>query len=241
MRSQDKAEEWRFFDAYAGDAAYDVLLPRAYRRLLTEAQAARGGRGGWQADLGCGTGAFTRHLLSPLWRTAALDLSRESLRRLPDPPPAVFPLEGDIEALPFGDDTLDFAVLSGVLHHLPDPRRTLAEVRRVLRPGARGFSYDPNEANPAMWLFRSPRSPVSSRRGRTVNERNLTRGELGSALRAAGFVNVRVKPVSGMLFRRVSGFGGLLISLYNLGELLLEVSRLERAIGSFLVATFEKP
>lgn len=41
----------------------------------------------------------------------------------------------DAEKLPFGDGAFDLVYSWGVLHHTPNTRRALAEVRRVLRPG----------------------------------------------------------------------------------------------------------
>lgn len=43
-------------------------------------------------------------------------------------------VEGDALALPFLDGSFDTVVASLVLCSIPDPRRALAEARRVLRP-----------------------------------------------------------------------------------------------------------
>lgn len=42
---------------------------------------------------------------------------------------------GSLEALPFDDASFDIVVMKHVLEHTPEPRRALAEVRRVLREG----------------------------------------------------------------------------------------------------------
>jgi ubiquinone/menaquinone biosynthesis C-methylase UbiE len=44
---------------------------------------------------------------------------------------------GELESLPVDDGALDAAVLSLVLHYLPEPPLALAEVRRVLKRGGR--------------------------------------------------------------------------------------------------------
>lgn len=56
----------------------------------------------------------------------------------------------DVQALPFGDSSFDYVCCSHVLEHVPDDRRALAELTRVLRPG--GFAvvcvpHDPDSPN----------------------------------------------------------------------------------------------
>jgi len=63
-------------------------------------------------------------------------------------------LLGDAEHLPYRDATFDAVVNFGIIHHLPDWRRGVAEVARVLRPGGLFYFeeiYPPLYANP---LFR---------------------------------------------------------------------------------------
>jgi ubiquinone/menaquinone biosynthesis C-methylase UbiE len=42
---------------------------------------------------------------------------------------------GDIEHLGFDDDHFDIALVNEVLEHVPDDRRKIREVYRVLKPG----------------------------------------------------------------------------------------------------------
>ena len=51
--------------------------------------------------------------------------------------PGVELIEGDAENLPFANESFDGVLLSGLVHHFPDPRRLAAEVRRVLKTGGR--------------------------------------------------------------------------------------------------------
>ncbi|MHC1791918.1 class I SAM-dependent methyltransferase [Solidesulfovibrio sp.] len=63
-------------------------------------------------------------------------------------------LLGDAERLPYPDAAFDAVVNFGIIHHLPDWRRGVAEVARVLRPGGVFYFeeiYPPLYANP---LFR---------------------------------------------------------------------------------------
>src|SRR5205085_904898 len=44
---------------------------------------------------------------------------------------------GSLTELPFGDASFDLVYSVGVIHHIPDTERAVAEFRRVLRPGGR--------------------------------------------------------------------------------------------------------
>jgi len=89
-------------------------------------------------DLACGPGTLARHVR---W-ICGLDLTAAILGRARNSAAAgglsniSFAL-GDAQALPFLDSSLDIAVTSYSLHHVPDPARVIAEMARVLRPGGR--------------------------------------------------------------------------------------------------------
>lgn len=90
------------------------------------------------ADIGCGTGNVSE-LLSPfVRRVIAIDRSPEMLeaarRRLTKATNVEF-AEGDLAGLPLADSSVDAAVVALVLHHVEDPARAMAELRRVLRAG----------------------------------------------------------------------------------------------------------
>ena len=55
-------------------------------------------------------------------------------------------------SLPFAAGSFASIFVRDLLHHVPDPRKILAEVSRVLRPGGRLWLLEPNGANPLIWL-----------------------------------------------------------------------------------------
>ena len=110
-------------------------------------------------DLGCGTGSLSATLAPFVARVVAVDASapmldaaRERLGSLvvpsagaPGQPRAQRGVElrqGELEALPIADGELDAALLSLVLHYVPDPARAIAEAARVVRPGGRVLLVD---------------------------------------------------------------------------------------------------
>jgi ArsR family transcriptional regulator len=96
-------------------------------------------------DLGCGTGAISEAIAPHVARVIAVDDASGMLtlarRRLRDHLNVEL-RQGDLAALPIDDAQLDVAVLSLVLHYLPEPARALAEAWRVLRPAGRLLVVD---------------------------------------------------------------------------------------------------
>jgi SAM-dependent methyltransferase len=106
-------------------------------------------------------------------------------------------------------------LLSGVVHHFPDPSRCAAEVHRVLRPGGRFVAFDPNRMNPFMWLYRDRTSPFYSSLGVTENERPVLAREVAAVFERAGF-DVSSHYLSGLTYRYVaSSRVRLLLPIYN--------------------------
>jgi SAM-dependent methyltransferase/DNA-binding transcriptional ArsR family regulator len=83
------------------------------------------------ADLGCGTGQVSAAIAPFVARVIAVDTSTNvELRR------------GDLEALPIDTAQVDAAMVTLVLHHVPQPGKALAEVARVVKPGGRVLVVD---------------------------------------------------------------------------------------------------
>jgi ubiquinone/menaquinone biosynthesis C-methylase UbiE len=186
--SQDKNKEIAFFDGHAAADSYDVFTTESSRRLIqTCAQLAQFRPGAGLADLGCGSGVFTDLLRQQGYVPVGLDISPKLIALGRAKYPAIDFLEGDVEHLPFDSESLDGVLLSGLLHHLPDPARCAAEVFRVLRPGGSFAAFDPNRMNPFMYLYRDRTSPLYSPVGVTENERPVLAREISATFKDAGF------------------------------------------------------
>src|SRR5687767_13431433 len=88
----------------------------------------RGARG---PDAGCGPGAYVPATRERAGWLVALDIAHGRVQ-LVDHRERVC---GDVEALPFADDTFDVIMAMHMLYHVPDIPAAVAEMRRVLRDG----------------------------------------------------------------------------------------------------------
>jgi ubiquinone/menaquinone biosynthesis C-methylase UbiE len=130
-----------FFGSLFGPIAADVAA-------VAEATAPEGAR---VLEVGCGPGHLSvrlarRHGLD----TTGLDLNPAMIERARananravdgDERQPSF-LVGDAASMPFPDGTFDLVISTFSMHHWADPAAGLAEMTRVLRPGARALVWD---------------------------------------------------------------------------------------------------
>lgn len=134
-------------DAYYERAGLWAATPRHRAELEVLVGALQLSAGETVLDLGCGTGAALRLL-------AERGVSRVGVDRAPSWPrfccerPVV---RADAARLPFADTTFDAVILMHVLAHLVDPRQSLREAARVLRPGGRLGMLTPNRGFVAVY------------------------------------------------------------------------------------------
>jgi SAM-dependent methyltransferase len=214
--TQDKNKEIAFFDAHAASDEYDVFAPQANEKLIDAFVRLSGlGADARVADLGCGSGVFTELLRRRGYSAVGIDISPKLVAVGRAKYPGLELLEGDAENLPFAAGSLDGVLLSGLVHHFPDPRRLAAEVSRVLKPGGRFVAFDPNRTNPFMWLYRDRSSPFYSSVGVTENERPVLAHQVRSIFSSEGF-QVQTDYVAGLAYRYVaSSRTRMLLPIYN--------------------------
>ncbi len=97
-------------------------------------------------DAGCGKGSwFLRAHVGRARLAVGLDIERPARHTLD-----AF-VQGTLEALPFPDGVFDVVVCNDVIEHLVHPRRSMAELARVLRP-----SSGPGARDGGLLLFKTP-------------------------------------------------------------------------------------
>ena len=102
-------------------------------------------------DLGCGRGLWMGRLTGRGMAAVGVEPRLERAAEAARHGPVVV---GDAARLPFADGAMGLVWCTHVLHHLPDPARVLAEVRRVLRPGGTLFLAESVEDNPLLRVGR---------------------------------------------------------------------------------------
>jgi len=87
-------------------------------------------------DVGCGMGELAERIARELGaRVQALDISERMVELTRAR--GVDVVLGDVQQLPYADDSFDVVVANWVLYHVPDLDRGVRELARVLRPGGR--------------------------------------------------------------------------------------------------------
>jgi len=138
-----------------------ALVQRHYESTLMQQI---GGRvsGERVLEIGCGRGVGTEIIFKRFGaqEVHAFDVDPEMIalarRRL-----SAFPCDqlslfvGDAAAIEAEDGTFDAVFDFGIIHHIPDWKRAVSEVVRVLRPGGRFFFEEVTQQALARWFYRT--------------------------------------------------------------------------------------
>ncbi len=165
--SRVSVEEYRdkVRDVYAGQqgallatasllSLHSPLGERMFRRRQFDLRGAR-----QIMDVGSGAGQLAAHVLKysdPEARLTCIDLSPEMLRRARNRLKSDRPIyaAADLTRLPFPDGLFDCVTCGFVLEHVPDARRGLTELARVMAPGGRMLLMTTEDSMSGAWTSR---------------------------------------------------------------------------------------
>jgi SAM-dependent methyltransferase len=179
-----REEFTRQAETFAASAAItDAQLTQRFQDAIGASGA------GKVLDVACGPGIVTAALAKGAKEITAFDATPEMLKkarqRCEKAGHANVQYQlGNAEEMPFADGAFDAIVTRLAIHHFAEPKRVLAEMFRVLKPGGAAViadvtaSEDPKEAalQNAIEIIRDP-----------SHVRNLPDSELLGSVRGAGF------------------------------------------------------
>jgi ubiquinone/menaquinone biosynthesis C-methylase UbiE len=109
-------------------------------------------------DAGCGPGTYGIMLAQAGNEVVGIEISPAGVRvanqRARQKDVNFTARVGDLENLPFDDNTFDICFCGWVLHHFPDINKAVSELARVLKPGGIIALAEPNESNLAVRFSR---------------------------------------------------------------------------------------
>src|SRR5260221_827341 len=152
-------------------------------------------------DVGCGTGSLTRIMLESADVKSMVgfdpaDVHLESARQTIRDPGVDFKT-GDATSLPFADNSFDRAFAMLVLHFVPDAKKAVGEMRRVVRSGGvvAATVWDGLGGMPALRLFWDAAATLGLADGKVLRDfyfRPMTRpNEMLAAWSEAGLKSVQ--------------------------------------------------
>jgi ubiquinone/menaquinone biosynthesis C-methylase UbiE len=119
-------------------------------------------KGGMVLEMGCGRGAGIEVILQQFHAAHVFGIDLDFLqierarKRFQGKYGGLFTLiQGDAERLPFADASFDAVFDFGVLHHVPEWKTGISEIRRVLRPGGTFFFEEVTRAALERWIYRT--------------------------------------------------------------------------------------
>jgi ubiquinone/menaquinone biosynthesis C-methylase UbiE len=131
-------DEWiKFYDHNddlvnkGGEEYFDILTEKMINKNT------------YALDIGCGTGRWTKYLASKVGFIEAVDPSQAifAADKLLGEIKNVRLSQASIETLPFADETFDFVMSIGVLHHIPDTHKAMHDCVKKVKKGGYFFVY----------------------------------------------------------------------------------------------------
>ena len=143
-------EEWLKFNDFdeiniklSGDKYFDIIDETVVNKQT------------YVLDIGCGTGRWTKYLSSKAAFIEAVDPSDAifAADRLLRNVKNVRLTKASIETLPFPDETFDFAMSVGVLHHIPDTQQAMNDCVKKVKKGGYFYVYLYYNLDKRGWWF----------------------------------------------------------------------------------------
>jgi ubiquinone/menaquinone biosynthesis C-methylase UbiE len=179
-------------------------------RMMIVGELKKHNPNGVLADVGCGPGYLVVEIVKsfPCLTVIGVDISEEMVQKATGTVSGLGLGEkvsfrrGDIQELPFEDDSMDFVVSTLSLHHWSEPKRAMAEVNRVLKSKGQFLIFDVRRDSRQLfyWLIRFAQTFILPDAMKRINEptssflAGYTPKELDGLMSKSSFDGWKVKP-----------------------------------------------
>jgi len=187
---QDKKSGQNTFDRLAIENGYDSASEQEYEQIYAKLLGGKKEKSGRLLDVGSGPATHGKRLKKYGYEVFCIDISFEALKKA-KAAGANLCVVGDIENMPFREESFDVCFCGSVLHHFTDLQSVSKELYRVTKENQQVVSYDPNAHHLIEYFHGSKLAKriVSSRV--TDNERSLTVEFLRGCFTVAGFKDLQ--------------------------------------------------
>lgn len=131
-------DEWSKFDTFSEEEINQI--GKMYFDIIPDFLL---NKNTYAIDIGCGTGRWSKFLASKVGFIECVDPSDaiysadELLKEVEN----IRLIKASVESLPFKDETFDFGMSIGVLHHIPDTQKALSDCVSKIKKGGHFYLY----------------------------------------------------------------------------------------------------
>lgn len=117
------------FDEIMNSYEINKRLDILFNRLLIEDLS-----GKLAIDMGCGTGRFSAKLIERGARVVSSDIGHSLVAQSMLKNPSAWGLQTSLESLGLAESSFDLVICTEVIEHTPNPRESVHELMRILKP-----------------------------------------------------------------------------------------------------------
>lgn len=145
-------DEWLKFHDFSDEIIHDIA--KEYFDLLNDKIV---NKNTYAIDIGCGTGRWTKYLTEKVGFVEAIDPSNAIIAadKLLGKIENVRLSKASTETIPFSDETFDFAMSVGVLHHIPDTQQAMKDCVKKIKKGGYFYCYLYHNLETRGWWFKT--------------------------------------------------------------------------------------
>ena len=194
---QDKKFEQKMWDDISTQEGYSESPEEDYDKLYSLLLGDMKHKHLKILDVGCGTAIHSTRLAKLGHIVVGIDLSPEAIKLSKQITRKhglkVKYLVGDIEKMPFANNSFDVVFCGTVLHHFPNLSNVAKELYRITKPGGYVLSYDPNALHPYGFVCHNVLNKIFDLKYFSKNERALYPSELRKIFGDVGYTNFEFK------------------------------------------------